>query len=723
MIPEKNNHIAFSVSFFKYALKKGKPIVVSFSYNLLPDNLEQLSKDFECKDIKGKFPYTFVNELTLNYIGNTPNIEYYEDIKKDEYKKLKKSNWNLKEETLKYLSGDLNSLMCVVDKFNKYIFRTFEIQMTESITLARLALNIFLKDYLGESKIPLINMESLYNFIKQGYYGGINEVYKPYIEKGFYYDVNSLYPFSAKNAIPGNECNYIEDLSEDGLNLDELFGFFFCKVKTNNRYLGLLPLHDEKGNLVLPNGEFEGVWFSEELKFARDNGYEIKVIKGYNFNKIYNVFDKFVDYLYDIKSKTKGAIKVIIKFILNSLIGRFALSIYKPKNEILDKDRLDYIVSTRDCTYEYLYDGRYLVSYDPVVSNSRCEESGLDFIKVLNNEKKDVEKTNKFDNVSISTAAAVTSYARIFMNKVKLLVLSLGGKIYYMDTDSLVTDIELNDELVGNKLGQFKLEYKIKKGIFMTGKTYLIKGKNVQKNKEQIVIKVKGVISNSLNEKDFDDMYYNHMNVKAKKSHTKLEYSKGTVNISKIAVTLKHDAYTNRLKIVNSEELWIDTKPLIRGRLDKKVCENISLDFFKKKEKPNLNFIIMNNVDKGFILIDTITKDFILIFPLFPKGKRGKSNNFIVVYYPPVLALKLVPLKFALKFAVSSLSLINYACPCLNIILYNPPVLALKKKRNFAPFVALALALKFTGSSPVCLNVILYNTPLLIMIKVSNNES
>lgn len=562
-------------------------IILIDSYKLLPDKLKDLSIAFECDVIKKEFPYTFVNELTLNYVGNTPSIEHYVDVNKNEYNLMKKSNWNLKDETLKYLSDDLNSLMCVIDKFNKYIFRKYDIQMTNSISIARLSLNIFIKHYLEESKIPLINNESLYDFIKQGYYGGITEVYKPYIENGFLYDVNSLYPYSAKNAMPGNECYYIEDIEGGGLNLDELFGFFYCKVKTNNGYFGLLPIH-EKGHLILPNGEFEGVWFSEELKFARDNGYEIKVIKGYNFNKIYNVFDRFVDDLYEIKSKSIGAVKAIIKLILNSPYGRFGLSIYKPKNNVVNKERLDYLISTRDCNYEHLYNDRYLVSYNPIISRSRCEEFGLDYIKVLNNEKVDIEKVHKFDNVSISTAAAVTSYARIFMNRIKLLVLSLGGYIYYMDTDSLVTNIELSEDLVGDKLGSFKLEYIIEKGYFTSGKTYCIKGENVKKKKQVVVIKVKGAISKSLSEKHFENMYYNHMSIEAMKNHTKIEYGKGTVNITKIPVKLNHDAYYNRKKIVNTEGLWVDTKPLI-----------INQDFDSKKISSDVN---INNEENISIL-------------------------------------------------------------------------------------------------------------------------
>lgn len=84
-------------------------------------------------------------------------------------------------------------------------------------------------------------------------------------------------------------------------------------------------------------------------------------------------------------------------------------------------------------------------------------------------------------DVSISTAAAVTSYARIYMNKIKIYILSSAGKIYCMDTDSIVTDIALPEYLVGDKLGQFKLEHKIKKGYFISSKTYCLWRENKKK--------------------------------------------------------------------------------------------------------------------------------------------------------------------------------------------------------------------------------------------------
>jgi hypothetical protein len=66
--------------------------------------------------------------------------------------------------------------MEVIDKFNKYIFRTYDIQITQCLTISRLGLEILLKIYLpsdGDSKLPLINKKDVFRFIKEGYFGGM----------------------------------------------------------------------------------------------------------------------------------------------------------------------------------------------------------------------------------------------------------------------------------------------------------------------------------------------------------------------------------------------------------------------------------------------------------------------------------------------------------------------------------------------------------------------
>lgn len=538
--------------------KDNKGIKISFvdSYGLLPNNLDTLGRNFDCEILKGKFCYSFVNESTLYYIGKTPDISYFDKMCEEDYRLICKKDWSVKEETLKYLDKDLDCLLEVMSKFNKYIFLTYDIQMTECLTISRLSMNIFRKNYLRENKIPLITKPSIFNFIKKGYYGGITEVYKPYGKDLYYYDINSEYPFVAKNIIPGNKFIYIEDY-KDGLDLNQLFGFFYCKVKTNDNYLGLLPVHRDNV-LILPNGTFYGVWFSEELKYAKENGYDITVIKGYNFNKVESVFSEFVDNLYNIRCNSKGMIKTITKLLLNSTFGRFGMNINKPISEIVNKEKLDLILSSHEVhSIKELDENYFIISYNSEISKSVSERSGLDRIKLLEKKKgKDYEHNLKIEDVSITTAAAITSYARIYINKLKNWILLNQGEIYYSDTDSIVTNLKLPDNLVNNKLGGLKLEYKIKESFFISSKTYYLELENGEEIK-----KCKGVFGEKLTKKNFEEMYWENKNIIGERSETYLNYKEGYVNINKKNIILNYNSFTKRDKLYKNG-LWVDTKPI-----------------------------------------------------------------------------------------------------------------------------------------------------------------
>jgi DNA polymerase type B, organellar and viral len=109
---KNKNHINIKISFVD-------------SMNLLEGSLDKLSKDYQVTTSKGIFPYLFVNKYNLNYIGPSPHISYYnEDIDKNEYYKTLSVgvgvyNWNLREETLKYLNKDLQSLFEILTKFQE----------------------------------------------------------------------------------------------------------------------------------------------------------------------------------------------------------------------------------------------------------------------------------------------------------------------------------------------------------------------------------------------------------------------------------------------------------------------------------------------------------------------------------------------------------------------------------------------------------------------------
>ena len=89
-------------------------IIIVDSYNLLPNSLNKLGKSFSVEVQKGIFPYKFSTQNNLFYIGQTPDIHFYEDINILEYNKLYIQNWSFKDETIYYLENDLNCLHQVI---------------------------------------------------------------------------------------------------------------------------------------------------------------------------------------------------------------------------------------------------------------------------------------------------------------------------------------------------------------------------------------------------------------------------------------------------------------------------------------------------------------------------------------------------------------------------------------------------------------------------------
>lgn len=91
------------------------------------------------------------------------------------------------------------------------------------------------------------------------------------------------------------------------------------------------------------------------------------------------------------------------------------------------------------------------------------------------------------------------------MSKLKLDIFSKKGNIYYTDTDSIVCDIQLDNNLVDpNLLGKLKLEHIVKKGIFLSGKTY-----SLINNEDKTIKRAKGVKSDSLVYTDYEKLLNN----------------------------------------------------------------------------------------------------------------------------------------------------------------------------------------------------------------------
>lgn len=216
--------------------KNGKDVKIKISVKLLDSllllnkSLRTLAIDFNCKITKGYFPYEFVSAGTLNYIGVTPEIKYFNDISIENYNKINIDNYNLRNESLKYLERDLKSLLEIMFKFNNIIYDSYSLNITEHKTASSLSLNIYCSNYYKNSFNISIQKGFVEREIRKSFFGGLVYLSNSNSEgntlfKGYLYDINSMYPFCMLKPMPVGD----PVLSND-CNLDNYFGFCYAKI-------------------------------------------------------------------------------------------------------------------------------------------------------------------------------------------------------------------------------------------------------------------------------------------------------------------------------------------------------------------------------------------------------------------------------------------------------------------------------------------------------------
>jgi len=454
------------------------------SYLLLPNSLKELSNTFSVESPKSFFPVLFND---TNYIGKVPDYKYFSNTTLLEYNNYKiefnDKIWNFREEATKYCSIDCISLYQVLNKFSKLIFDNFKLNITKFMTLPSLAFNLYTSDFLKKDSIHSLSGD-IANNIRKGYTGGSVDMYKPISprrKKIYAYDVNSLYPYVMKafKFTIGSPTYFIGDIRKI---IDKPFGFFHCKITAPVGLLHpILQTHvktDEGMRTIAPVGNWEGMFFSEELYNAEKFGYKFEILWGYTFESDY-LFKSYVDTIYKIRLKypKSDPMNLICKLFLNCIHGKLGMKPLHNIISILNKAEYSKFEDTNiDSILDVIdLDNSYLVQHkNPQVELDTALDNGTET-----------------HNVNISIAAAVTAYARIHMSQYKNKVAL--PQLYYSDTDSAYFDGPLPSHLVNDtELGKMRLEGIYDKAIFVGPKFYALKN-----NKEEI-IKIRGLTRESI---------------------------------------------------------------------------------------------------------------------------------------------------------------------------------------------------------------------------------
>ncbi len=409
------------------------------SFRLFPASLASLSKDFNLTN--GKISL----EETLKSRG----------IDKDRYFKTVKPN---DPELLAYLKNDCLAVLELVDiaeSFSGLSHKSFH----STPTLPSLSMKLFKERFSENWKtyIKRFGCERKEHeaFFREAYAGARTEVFVEQCARAYHYDFNSLYPYVLqKYEYPHGIYTICKNGISDSRLEDLMAGrikhaIVSAKVEVPECNIPVLGLKGPDGRFIFPTGIFEGTWVWAELKLAIDQGARViewKKVACWTDSKPY--FRDFISFLREGKENSEGAKRQFYKILQNSFYGKLGMRRERtsivprtPKNLERAKGKGEPIIEV------------YFVQTDENLYLTKREV----FAPYIRPE----------------VAAHVTAYARIELWQAMNRALSRNAKVYYCDTDSIITDLPDDDIYVHDReYGRLKLERILLKGVFVQPKLY-----------------------------------------------------------------------------------------------------------------------------------------------------------------------------------------------------------------------------------------------------------
>jgi hypothetical protein len=228
-----------------------------------------------------------------------------------------------------------------------------------------------------------------------------------------------------------------------------------------------------KHKLIFPTGTIRGRWTNIELLKAIEQGATVRV----HAQAVYAPLPflrPFVNTFYSLRQKAidegDSFRSYAYKILLNSLYGKLIESIERSKT-VFGKANVSKAMRmySRDNDYKTGDKGYIKPTHVPGVYSIITEQDGA------------------FRHVA--AGAYVTARSRLRLLEGMDLAIAKGGQVYYCDTDSIVTDVDLgNHPLMQDSLGSFKLERELSEGEFISPKVYRM----TDSATNEIIYKVKG---------------------------------------------------------------------------------------------------------------------------------------------------------------------------------------------------------------------------------------
>ena len=299
-----------------------------------------------------------------------------------------------------YLKRDCLALSEVLDAFCKELINKFGI--VPSSTLALTSVKIFDKKFYPVKNIH--SNEDNESFIRYATYGGRNEVYRRYGENLNLYDIRSMYLSCYDVPVPIGKLGWVRPNLDRGILAEAV-----VKVPKDS-LIGPLP-YRHKGHLVFPVGEFKGWWDMRELKFSTSLGCDISITRQLDGDED-TVLKEFGDTIFDLRSNCGNRdLSRIWNLLGLRLSGKFGQHRWRTE--------VKHISEIEDFT------GYYPIDESEVYHEASVYQNG-----------------HRSPYVKPAVNMRIRSEARI-RHLEYLLEASKVGRVYYCDTDSVYTDVDM----------------------------------------------------------------------------------------------------------------------------------------------------------------------------------------------------------------------------------------------------------------------------------------
>lgn len=406
-------------AFAIYAQGHSRPVIFRDSFLYLSSSLKSICAQFGTETQKGDVDHEKVT------------LESFEE------------EWE-RQNIGEYLKKDCIALSEVLVQFHALAEQHFHIDMYRFTTIAGMARGSFFKNYYDQKTFPLCRPPFTEDLeIRQAYLGGRNEAFVLGEVEGpvYYYDFTSLYPtvqiedmpYGVPEDIEATELEAIKILLGDPDGVVALFEVIVAHGSTWSGIPGIGIRH--AGRLVFPDFYHDTpayLWSFEIAEFIKQGevyvpdldlgagNVHIKIVRGWKWPSA-PYFKEAIETAFQLKYESpEGPTRQVAKIFINSTYGFFGFNPLSRKGNYIFRKKLP----------------PELDEYNNVMKTREINGYSVTRMKV----------TAYPEYVCVPIAACITARARLKLYQLFKEIEGRGGRVLYCDTDSVITDLNLQQQ-------------------------------------------------------------------------------------------------------------------------------------------------------------------------------------------------------------------------------------------------------------------------------------